>query len=124
MESKHYEIESSFQLLSQFHILVVSPRPLRQLPTHPPYRLRHPSSRPDEAPGQPIDDANGDENAEDVAHHAAFASTGVEEAVRVEALGGDGDVGKCEVECEDHDEEWEMEHGRGVGAEEEDFEEC
>lgn len=79
--------------------------------------------RPNEAPHQPIDNANGDENAEDVSYHAAFASAGVEEAVRVETLGGDGDVGKCEVERENDDEEWEMENGRGFGAGKEDFDE-
>lgn len=96
----------SFQPLSHLHILIFSPRPRRQFALHPPYRVRHPSSRPDEAPHEPIDDTNGDENAEDVSHHAAFASTGVEEAIGVEALGGDRDVRQREVEGEDDDEEW------------------
>ena len=77
--------------------------------------------RPNEAPYQPIDDANSDENAKDVSSHTAFASAGVEEAVRVEALGGDGDVGKCEIERENDDEEREMENGRGFSAWKKDF---
>lgn len=96
-------MSASFQPLSQRHILVFSPRPRREFTTHPPHRFRDPSSCPNEAPHHPIHDANGDENAENISRHTAFASGWVEEVVRVEALGGEGDVRKCEVKREDHD---------------------
>lgn len=104
-ESKRNISDSNLPMLYlavQLQILFITSVPPGGLPSHAPHRFGHASPHPHEKPHKREDETDGDENAENVADHAAFASrTWIEEAIGVEALGGMGNVNEGEVEGEE-----------------------
>ncbi len=103
--------------------LVHSNTGMRKNTVEPELLLRDPATQPYERPHDGEDDADGDGDAEDVGGDEGALLRGVEERVRVEALGGVRQVGERQIQREQEDEERQVRPRRGPRAREGDLEE-